>query len=340
MLLYAWDIPIPNQETSVSKVGKTDLYEFLARIFVSCIERMIKRGFGRDYIAQHEDTVLIRGKINFTDSMKRLTSYSSRMACSYDDMSHNMPMNQIIKATAHFLLSCRTLEKETIYRLDTAAKYLTQISDVTIQQSMFKVLRFHRNNTQYALPIYISEVLFSNSFPDEKTGQIRFKDFFRDENMAMLFERFVFRFFEKRQQLFRVRYQKVLRWDLDYVPDHKAIPDMRLDILLSSRDRNIVIDTKFYREAMKSSGFDSVKKLISNNLYQLHTYLIQGEKDPDIGPYAEGILIYPQVDQQFCYQFTTKGHQIKACSINLNQKWDCIETDLLKLISPMSALDS
>ena len=332
MLLYAWDMPIPKHERSVSQTGETDLYNFLARVFAESVENLIKRGLGREYVCQAEDTGLIRGKIDFSDSIKRQTMTIGCMACTFDEMTYDMPMNRIIKSTARSLLGYRGLDKDTAFRLDTIINFLGQIRDVPLNQEMFKKIRIHRNNSHYALPIHIAEVLYDNSLLDEKTGRCRFKDFYRDENMALLFEKFVFRFYEKRQSAFQVRYQKSLKWDLDCKIDHHAIPEMRLDILLIGVGRNIVIDTKYYREALKSSGYGSERKLISGNLYQLHTYLVQGEKDPEIGSGSEGILLYPKVDQDFCFKFSTKGHQIKACSVNLNQSWYAIEQELLEVI--------
>ena len=51
------------------------------------------------------------------------------------------------------------------------------------------------------------------------------------------------------------------------------IPVMEADVILESPDRRIILDTKFYRDALARGRGFGTGKLHSNNLYQLLAYL-------------------------------------------------------------------
>ena len=47
----------------------------------------------------------------------------------------------------------------------------------------------------------------------------------------------------------------------------------------------------------------------------------------------EGILIYPTVTTELAEEFVINMHKVTIATINLNQAWKTIETQLLSLIS-------
>ncbi|MFO7891762.1 MAG: restriction endonuclease, partial [bacterium] len=69
---------------------------------------------------------------------------------------------------------------------------------------------------------------------------------------------------------------------------------METDISLRSSTRKIIIDTKYYKEALK--GNFNTEKVLSGHLYQLFSY-IENQKKPDdpLTQNCEGILLYPTV---------------------------------------------
>ncbi len=48
---------------------------------------------------------------------------------------------------------------------------------------------------------------------------------------------------------------------------------MKVDIELKGEDKKLIIDTKYYVNALSKSNFGETKTLISNNLYQIFTYV-------------------------------------------------------------------
>jgi len=169
---------------------------------------------------------------------------------------------------------------------------------------------------------------------DEKSGVYRFREFVGSEKaMANLFESFVRNFFKREQDKYHVCREDIY-WDA--VPINNSdifyLPKMETDISLESDVRKIIIETKYYVNAL-TSRFES-EKFISANLYQLYSYLRNIEKKPNhkLNPTCEGILLYPTVKYELSDSFIFGSHQIKIRTVDLNKNWNVISRDLLSLI--------
>ena len=199
---------------------------------------------------------------------------------------------------------------------------------------MFKPIRLHRNNYHYDFILKVCQILNDNLFIDESEGNYKFKDFTRDEKaMAGLFEAFV-RNFYKIETDFSVS-SDYITWQFysDNTEDLDMLPKMLTDITLQSEDQKIIIDTKYYKEAFQENVYNKKEKINSANLYQLFSYLNNQVTDSEITHNCEGILLYPSVKNDFIYSYRYKKHKIRVISINLNQDWKNIETDLLNIVN-------
>jgi len=73
----------------------------------------------------------------------------------------------------------------------------------------------------------------------------------------------------------------------------------------------------------------TAETLRSAHLYQLNAYLDNLSSDPS----CEAMLLYPTVDKALSASYTHKGHKISIRTINLNQSWQAIHDDLLRLVA-------
>jgi 5-methylcytosine-specific restriction enzyme subunit McrC len=106
---------------------------------------------------------------------------------------------------------------------------------------------------------------------------------------------------------------------------------MRTDIHLQRADEHVIVDTKFYREAMQTNyGKSSIR---SEHLYQLFSYLKNAEALGDQFLSAKGILLYPAVGEKVSLDALVQGHKIVVRTINLDQEWQGIRSDLLEVLN-------
>jgi 5-methylcytosine-specific restriction enzyme subunit McrC len=55
-----------------------------------------------------------------------------------------------------------------------------------------------------------------------------------------------------------------------------------------------------------------------------------------LGEPHEGLLLYPAVEERFAFDYRLHGHRIGVRSIDLDQPWPAIRSDLLALIGNLS----
>jgi 5-methylcytosine-specific restriction endonuclease McrBC regulatory subunit McrC len=100
---------------------------------------------------------------------------------------------------------------------------------------------------------------------------------------------------------------------------------MRTDIVLTSAGHRIVMDAKFYKKRVHQRF--GKRKLRSSHLYQLQSYLHHFPP----GPPMNGVLLYAGDNSVPPLNFCLGGHEVSIRSLDLDQEWQGIRRDLLKL---------
>lgn len=331
LLCYAWNKLEEINIVNVNEIDSTELIDLFAKVLSNSCSRLLKQGLDR-YYTEHEDVIMgIKGKFNFSATIKQNVLPLSKTVCIYDEFDYDILHNQIIKTTIGKLLRTKNLDSSIKDELNKVYMKLPPISEIVIRKSMFNQIRLHRNNYHYDFILKVCQIVNENLFIDETNGNYKFKDFTREEKaMARLFEAFV-RNFYKIETDFSVSSDSITwQFESDNAEDLEMLPTMLTDITLQSKSQKIIIDTKYYKEAFQTR-FDK-QKINSSNLYQLFSYLKNQETDSQLTLNCEGVLLYPSIQNDFVHSFKYENHRIRIMSINLNQDWQNIRIDLLKIL--------
>ncbi len=163
----------------------------------------------------------------------------------------------------------------------------------------------------------------------------RFYDFRADEvQMGRLFEAFVRNFLRREQRTAAVS-SDVLRWRGATATAAAALPllpVMRTDITLTTPERRLVIDTKFYARPLAGSRFEGAR-LLAPHLYQLLAYLRNQSAAP--GQRVEGLLLYPAsaASGALALDYQLEGFRVQVRTLNLELPWPQIRQSLLAVVT-------
>ncbi len=330
LLCYAWNKLDESEIVDVNKIESTKLVNLFAKVLINGITHLLKRGIDKNYILCSQEISTIRGKIDLGISYRNQLFSRGKAYCTFDEFHHNILHNQILKTTIFNLIHVKDLDNHLREDLIRIYHYFHQIDKITLSPNIFSKVTLHRNNYFYYFLINICELLYQNLFISEEPNESKFRDFVRDENkMAYLFEEFIRNFYKIEQNRFAVRREDIF-WNV--TPDVKNLfPKMQTDISLESIDKKIIIDTKYYKDALQVH-FDH-ESIRSSNLFQMYSYLKQGEYSSKINEKAEGIIIYPAVEKELLISTVLENHKITIATINLNQEWQLIHNSLLGLIN-------
>ena len=205
-----------------------------------------------------------------------------------------------------------------------------------LDRRTFGLVQIDRNRGLYRFLLSVCRLVHNHLFVDENSGTAQFRDFRRDDaQMWALFEAFVTEFYRREQKTLQVNRggRRIGWWESGAVSDDDLakIPVMEADLLLDGPERRIIMDTKYYAEAL--GGRRGGGKLRSNNLYQLLAYLRNRQATSPTGPRHEGILLYPEVDTPLAADIRLEGFRIQARTVDLAQEWRAIHHAMLRVIA-------
>lgn len=333
LLCYSWNKLEEKNIVQVDYNNNIDLLNLFAKVLASGLQYLNKKGLDKDYVDINEDSRVLKGKLNIQESVKRNLLQKAHVNIDYNEFSDNVLHNQILKSTIRSLLSYHDIDNKIKDLLFPFYKKLYYVNEIRIVKNDFKRIHLHRNNRFYGFLLNICEIIYDSSLINENDGQIKFKDFSEDETkMRIIFEEFVRNFYKIEQKTYKVKRENI-KYDVTALDEQSLnyLPIMQTDISLESSSRKIIIDTKFYKEALRLNRFGKYT-LHSSNLYQMAEYLRNIEMCGGLNANCEGILLYPTVNYHLNLNYEMKGHNISIRTINLNQNWTEIHKDLLALI--------
>lgn len=322
MLSYAYDVLKQGDNVNLSNEEFDNIYDLFGKILVNGLSLLIKRGFNKEYIDVSEELPVLKGRININETIKKQIYLFGKLHCEFDEFSSNILFNQIIKTSLNTLIKYKKLDKGIRQQLVNINRYFEGIDVITLEKPHFSRIRFHRNNRFYKLILDICELLYDELIVTSHKGETVFKDFLRDNRMAVLYEKFILNFYKKELTGVRV-YSPHIKWNKDIDFAHigeNFLPVMRTDIVLQTKHRQLIIDAKFHSNALQIRNVGDTKKLISSNLYQIYTYLNNSTFDGE----RAGLLIYPVVDTDLDLVYSIQGKKIYVKTLNLNSKWETI----------------
>ena len=335
LLCYAWDKIEEREILDVDPQEGRHVVDLLGRVLANGMAHLLRRGLHRGYVPVSEDSRMVRGRVDFGQTTKRLLLQQARVHVNFDELSYDVPHNRILKSTLSRLLRNEDLDARVRESCYDVLRRMPEVSEVELTGLAFREVQLGRHTSVYDLLIRICQLVHENLLPTERHGRSRFRDFERDpRQMRLLFQHFVENFYRREQTQYRVpRGEQRVEWVAEPEDDEaeKVLPRMLVDVVLSSPERRILIDTKFTERSLAQHHRSEVQRLRSEHLYQMHAYLRNdANTDPDLE--REGILLYPTVERELDVAYRLPEGTMRVATVNLAQPWSEIEERLLSLV--------
>lgn len=332
LLLYAWDALEEADPRVLAAEPETQVLDLLASVLNCGINRLLRQGLDRAYLVRQEAIPGVRGKLDVSATIKGDLLSRARTVCEFDDLSHDILHNRILKATLRQLLRTNGLDAQLREPLRATWHRLHEVGDIQLTDRTFSRVQLHRNNRIYRFLLDVCRLLHKYLIPTEGSGQLTFRNFFRDEKrMRVLFERFVRNFFRHHAEGYAV-VSESLRWEhtTGSADDLALLPAMRTDVSLRRPGHVFVIDAKYYRETLQYyRGRATVR---SAHIYQLFAYLKNIAAKTSTNTAVEGLLLYPLTTRPLNLVFQIHGYYVRVSTLDLHQPWHTIHDDLLRLL--------
>ena len=251
----------------------TPLFEHLISLFLKDVRRLVNYGLARYYVQVEEEDTYVKGKILFSEQIKRNMGRDDRFYTSHDEFLLDRLENRIIKAA--LLTVSKYTESSTHLRLinELLQSFSTVSSEVHLND--LKLISKDREMKHYDRALAWAHLILKNMSPQFcKLQQHLLKTPCLLFPMHKLFEVFVFKQLKKKYGV-ELNFKKqdnskhlFVSSELNSFQGSKIKnPPLRPDIVVESKGRVVaVMDTKW-----KKLSMPDVKFAVSD-LYQMYAY--------------------------------------------------------------------
>jgi 5-methylcytosine-specific restriction enzyme subunit McrC len=270
MLAVALDLKIDLGVITDLAWQRETLLEILIRIFCDKLTEALRKGMPRRYITCEDDLPTLRGQLDIARQFTRHAVNPSRLACRFDLLSEDTPLNRIMKAAVLRLarLSRRPANQQ---RLRELAFVYADITDVPVAALRWDQVVIDRTNRSWQELFAMARLFLQDRYQTTTGGAGQGTAMLFEMNA--LFEEYVGRLIARAlaRTGLTVSLQGGRLFCLSAQDSGRALFQTRPDILIRQGGRVVhVIDTKWKRI---SARIDDPKQGVSQaDVYQMMAY--------------------------------------------------------------------
>ena len=261
MLSIAWGLRVADGELAGLDTQRSDLLEVLIGLFANRLLVAVRRGLPRRYVGFEEDLRLLRGSLNIVRQITSLAARPDVLACRFEELSADTPLNRVLKAAVRRLVSVTRSAANARLLGELAARFeLVGDSSAPLKEPV----RLDRTNAAYHDLHRLARLLLSGDWQSTTSGEaLGFSLLFP---MAELFERFVGKLLLRSAAPWPVRLQA--RQHSALLDDAGPLFELRPDAVIEAPARPIVLDTKWKELAAN----DRKLGVVQDDVYQMLVY--------------------------------------------------------------------
>jgi 5-methylcytosine-specific restriction enzyme subunit McrC len=238
-------------------------------------------------------------------------------------------MNRILKTTILKLLHS-DIDKARKKKLRKLLVFFDGV-DVLDATSINWSQRYYKNNQTYRMLISICYLVLNGLLQTTIEGNTRLMQFVDEQHMSRLYEKFILEYYRKEHPEITANASQI-SWQLD---DDLGdmLPVMKTDIMLSQREKILIIDAKYYQHTTQNQ-YDK-HTLHSGNLYQIFTYVKNKEMELSaVAHEVSGMLLYAKTDEEIIpnQKYKMSGNRISVRTLDLNLDFERIKEQLDAII--------
>ena len=258
MLSVAYGLPVADNELTRLAAQDETLLEFLVGVFADRLLTAVRRGLPHRYRLQQDDLPLLRGKLDISRQIARHIGRPDLLACNFDELSVDTPLNRVLKAAVVRLgsITQHAANARKLAELTARLEFVGESHD-----PLREPVALDRTNIAFHRLYAWSRLFLSGQWQSTTTGA--------NAGVALLFpmndlfETFVGRAMRSVLAPGSTRLQPTGRYALT-ARDHSVFA-LRPDIVV---DNDIVIDTKW----KSLNPDDRVVGVEQSDVYQMLAY--------------------------------------------------------------------
>ena len=167
----------------------SELPDILALALISAARRAFGRGLLRGYLTEEDALYTVRGRIQFSEQMRRRFSIPLPVELRFDEFTEDILANQLVKVAAARLGRMTLRSAKARRGLGRIAAILENVSLLEVRRRQVPEVRFDRLNEHYRQVVGLARLILLHSEFESQRGDVRATGFLIDMNK--LFQEFL-----------------------------------------------------------------------------------------------------------------------------------------------------
>jgi 5-methylcytosine-specific restriction enzyme subunit McrC len=143
-------------EQRIEIEASPNLFDLVARWFLSKAEDLLRLGLLRDYELERDECQSVRGRIEPLNTARLYYSGHLAFDCEYEDFTYNTPLNRLIRAAAQALISTAVLPRELRSRAMRLSARLEEAEDLRPDDIRTSI---DRRTAHYKEPVLLAKAI-------------------------------------------------------------------------------------------------------------------------------------------------------------------------------------
>ncbi len=168
MLVVANNLRVADSALAGMARQMHSLLELLIRLFAARLLAALRHGLPRRYVAREEELRLLRGRLDVVRQFTRHAVRPDRLACRYDELSEDTPLNRVLKAAVSRLARMTHSAANARLLAELAARFeLAGNSSRPLEEPV----RLDRTNTAFHDLYRLARLFLEGEWQGTATGQ-------------------------------------------------------------------------------------------------------------------------------------------------------------------------
>lgn len=278
LMAFAYDWPELKFTDSSNLGSKTDLFDWIVRVFHLEVKKVIQKGLWRKFRTFPTESRFIRGRLNVEKQIVLTLRRPAIFSCNPTEHTAAVPENLLLQSALNFAgkycqsMVLRSQSKALAREFESA----TQTVDPQVEAEQIVLDRL---NAYYQTAVTLALLVLAKVGPAHSSGELQFFSFLID--MWALFERFMERWLKGHFSGMVAQHPMGLRVTSEDTPLSATVkPD---GVIYMNGVAQLVVDTKY--SSFPVRGQFGQKTVNMSHIYQMATYCTCFQCD--------GVLIYP-----------------------------------------------
>src|SRR5262249_4128866 len=170
-------------------VPGTEALNFLAGQLVRLFSERLRAGLHRTYAEREAHGAVLQGRIDLAEQLRDPAVHKTQLHSRFDDLTRDIPCNQLPRATAEHLLRSPFLQGDVRAALEHCLAAVPDVRSLPMHGGLIAAATPDRSSTDYQ-PIWeLCQFLAENLSPTTEAGSVSCPSFLL--NMDQVFERYV-----------------------------------------------------------------------------------------------------------------------------------------------------